>query len=46
LNVPVALTEEGKLAASMGIEAYLASKGDSIRKHAKSFMQEQTKAAT
>ena len=46
LNVPVALTEHGKLAATMGIDAYLASKGDSIRNYAESFVQEQTKAAT
>lgn len=46
LNVPVALTEQGKLAATMGIEAYLASKGDNIRNYADAFVKEQMKAAT
>ena len=46
LNVPVMLTEQGKLAAAMGIEVYLESKGDSIQNYSERFVREQMKTTS
>ncbi|HMO32946.1 MAG TPA: hypothetical protein PKE07_08110 [Lacibacter sp.] len=45
LNAPVTLTEKGKQAAAVGLEAYLDSNGDSVRNYADQFVREQMKAA-